>query len=144
MAKRRNDGIAFATRMVAGSGVVLVVLALLAFGFRSAFGTAIGAALATSNLWMLGKIIEALLPPGDDADGDVDDDAPPPSRSRGSSALLWSFLAGLKILVLFGGAWMLMTKGWASPMALCAGYGALPIGITLSTLRASMRTRRRL
>ncbi len=140
MADRRSDGIAFATRAVAASGVVIVVLALLAFGFRAGLGAAVGAALATSNLWLLGKIIGALLPPGDE--GDEGDDAPRDgARARGSSALLWSFLAALKILVLFGGAWMLMTKGWVSPMALCAGYGALPVGITLSTLRASMRTR---
>lgn len=171
MSDAADGGIARVTRVVAVVGVLMTAGAALAFGPRAGLGTAFGAVLAVSNLWMLGKIIGALLPPPESepetAEGDVgsgpsgsasdgepargakasegaedaeDAEEPPPPR-RGSAAV-WSLLAGVKILVLFGGAWFMMTRGWVGPMHLLAGYGSLPIGIAVSTLRPARRARR--
>jgi hypothetical protein len=49
----------------------------------------------------------------------------------------------VKILLLFGGIWLLMSKGVVSPMGLAVGYGSLFIGIALSTMTSSMRARTR-
>lgn len=165
MSDAPDEGIARVTRVVAVVGVLMTAGAMLALGPRAGLGTAFGAVLAVSNLWMLGKIIGALLPPPE-ADAEADRDAgesaaedqaapgaggdegdpeepeePPPRRG---SAAVWSLLAGVKILVLFGGAWFMMTRGWVGPMHLLAGYGSLPIGIAVSTLRPARRGRRAL
>ncbi len=60
---------------------------------------------------------------------------------RGGAA--WGVFALLKILVLFGGIGLLLMRGWVEPIPLVIGYGVLPLGITASTLVASLRPKRR-
>jgi len=60
---------------------------------------------------------------------------------RGGAA--WGAFALVKILVLFGGIWVLLTKGLVDPMALVVGYGVLPLGIAASSLIGSLSPRSR-
>ncbi|MCA9586520.1 MAG: hypothetical protein KC657_14280, partial [Myxococcales bacterium] len=82
-----------------------------------------------------------------DADGSEPKEAatsPDDRRARDRSAgrrggLAWGLLAVVKIVVLFGGMWLLLTRGWVDPIALLVGYGALPLGISAGTLGRALR-----
>jgi hypothetical protein len=58
---------------------------------------------------------------------------------RGGAA--WGLFAVLKMLVLFGAMWILLTRKLVDPMGLVAGYGVLPLGIAISSLWSSLRPR---
>jgi hypothetical protein len=60
---------------------------------------------------------------------------------RGGAA--WGAFGVLKIVVLFGGIWILLTKGWVDPIPLVVGYGVLPLGIVVSSLYSSLAPRSR-
>jgi hypothetical protein len=60
---------------------------------------------------------------------------------RGGAA--WGLFAVFKIVLLFGGIWILLTRGWVDPMPLAAGYGALPLGIFASAVWGNLAPRRR-
>lgn len=66
------------------------------------------------------------------------------SKERGKrGGAAWGVFAVLKILILFGGIGLLLMRGWVEPIPLVIGYGVLPLGITASTLVASVRPKRR-
>jgi hypothetical protein len=142
-------------KVVAGVGAVESVLALVTYGAHAAFSVATGALIAVSNLWVLGKIIASLMPKDSDAnadadaradaDGEADAKADADARANGGGGArgAWTAFAFVKILLLFGGIWLLMSKGIVSPMGLAVGYGSLFIGIALSTMLTSMRPRSR-
>ncbi len=46
----------------------------------------------------------------------------------------WAVIAVLKMILLFGGVWLLLQSGLVSAMSLAMGYAALPLGITLASL----------
>ena len=125
-------------------GGVLSVFALGLYGPKPAASVALGAAIAVANLLVMRAIVRALLPPpeGDDA-------APKPPEDvdhrgagkRGGAA--WGVFAVLKILVLFGGLWLLLTKRLVDPIPLVVGYGVLPLGIAAASLWANLRPSRR-
>jgi hypothetical protein len=100
---------------VAATALVLAVLALLGFGAEAGLGVAVGGALATVNLILFARLIEAFL------------------AQKGSSAP-WAVLGALKLLGLFAVAWIVLRTGMFSALAFAVGYAALPIGITLGTL----------
>ena len=99
---------------VAATAVVLTVAAVPTFGFQSALGVAIGGALATVNLIVFARAGRAFL------------------EKKGTTP--WAMVAVLKLVLLFGGVWMILRTGIVSPLALACGYGSLPIGITLGSL----------
>jgi len=113
----------FAIRAVAVAAVVMTVVAALAFDLHSALGTLIGGVLATANLWLFVRIAGAFL-------------------AQNGRAAPWVLLGGIKLLALFFCMFILIRRGDVSALALAAGYGALPIGITLSTLFARPRPTR--
>jgi hypothetical protein len=100
---------------VLGSTVVLSLGALGFFGGRAALGVLIGGALATINLWVFGRIGEALI------------------ARRGQTAPA-SFITLIKLGVLFGAVWLILKSGVVSGLSLVVGYGALPLGITIGSL----------
>jgi|GEM_PF-1426437 len=80
-----------------------------------------------------------------EADADADAAGAPSPRAardhraegkRGGAA--WGVFALLKILVLFGAIWVLLTRGLVDPIPLVVGYGVLPLGIAASSLVASL------
>jgi len=102
---------------VAGCGVLLAIGALIWAGGWAALGVAIGAVIATSNLWLLAYILRGVL-----------------SGSRWSRA--WGAAGGLKLLALLGGAWLLIRYEVVSGLTLVIGYAALPLGATLGSVLA--------
>lgn len=154
-AAREQDDAAFATVVAAGLGIVLVVAAGATLGGRTAAAVAVGAAIAVANLAALRATIRALVrPPREDevpADADAEEGAaedPALASRRARDAgrrggVGWGIFAVLKIAVLFGGVWILLTRGLVAPIPLVVGYAVLPLGIVATTLRTSMRPRRR-
>lgn len=110
-----DEGIRAAMTAVTVSAGVFAAIAGITFNVRTACGVGIGGVFALANLWAFARIGEAFL-----------------SR-RGASAP-WAAFAVLKMAGLFGGVWLILRTGVASPMALAVGYGALPIGITIGTM----------
>jgi hypothetical protein len=106
---------------VALSGVALALCALAVFGAKSGLSVAVGAGVATGNLWVLGRIVAALLPA--EAAG-----------ARAQSRAGWVLVAMLKMVGLVVLLWLLMRHGGVSPLSLMAGFGALPIGIAIGSL----------
>ncbi len=100
---------------VAGTGAVLTLGAVAAYGARAALGVGIGGAIATANLWVFSKIGEAFI------------------GRRGNSAP-WAVIAVIKLIALLGGIWLILRSGIVSGLALMIGYTALIVGITLGTL----------
>lgn len=101
---------------VALFGVVLALLTLAGWGIHSAGGVALGAAIATLNLWAFTRIGQALL-----------------SGQEGHAAR-WASFGVFKLVALMVGIYMLIEFGLVEPIPLMVGYAALPGGITLATL----------
>jgi hypothetical protein len=106
---------------VAISGAVLAVAALAVADRWSAFSVAMGGAIATANLWVLARIVHALLPTN--AEG-----------ARAQSRAGWALVAAVKMVGLVGVVWLLMRHGVVSPVPMMVGIGALPIGIAIGGL----------
>ncbi|MDB5213689.1 MAG: hypothetical protein JWO86_1616 [Myxococcaceae bacterium] len=151
-------------------GLVLAVAALAVLGMRAGVSVAIGAAIAVANLVMMSAIVRAVLRPAEaeaeamadanvkanaEAKADADADASASTNEdeeadavdhvaegkRGAAA--WGAFGLLKILVLFGGIYVLLTKGLVDPMPLVVGYGVLPLGIAASSLFSGLAPRSR-
>lgn len=110
-----DEGVRAAMMSVALSAGVLAAGAFAAFDLGTARGVAVGGAFALANLWAFARIGEAFL-------------------SRRGAGAPWAAFAMFKLAGLFGGVWLILRSGIASPLALAVGYGALPIGITLGTM----------
>jgi hypothetical protein len=107
----------FVTAMVAvlSLGALMAITAELSWGARMALSVGAGAAIAASNLYVLSRIVGAMI-------------------AGGAGAGAWGVIAFMKMLILFGGIWMMMTRGLVDPMGLLAGYGSLPIGIVIGSI----------
>jgi hypothetical protein len=154
-----------------GLGLALSIAAVALFNLRTSLSVAVGALIAVANLVTMSAIIRALVKSSDEADADaapgltaeadpsapasppaaVDGEADPSAEAsppidhraegrRGGAA--WGGFALLKILVLFGGIWILLTRGWVDPIPLVVGYGVLPLGIAASSVLSSLAPRR--
>jgi hypothetical protein len=160
MTKKTDEGPAAGIRpalgIVAAVGAVLTVGALALFPVKTGLSVLVGALVGVSNLWVLAKIVEALLTPDPDEEPvaeakDTDSEEPAeaaeskaqepkePKKAKSSFSGAWGALAAVKMLVLFGGTWILMTRGLVDPMGLLVGYGSLPIGVALSGVVAGLR-----
>ncbi|AGP41168.1 ATP synthase subunit I [Sorangium cellulosum] len=102
-------------RWVAGTAAVLAVAALLAYGVRAALGVGIGGAIATANLYVFARIVDAFL-------------------SRRGHTVSWTLIAIIKLLGLMGGVWLVLKSELVSGVALMVGYASLVVGISLGTL----------
>lgn len=153
-------------------GLALAIGALALFGTRAALSVVAGATIAVANLVTMSAIIRALLRVPDDdatatataapgvatataadaattepgatpADAEPDPDAPDHVREGKRGGAAWGAFAVVKIVVLFGGIWVLLTRGLVDPMPLVAGYGVLPLGIAAASLYTSLAPRSR-
>ena len=117
-ATRKNDTRQRASLWaVAATGAVLAVAALPLVGLRGALGVAVGAGLATLNLWAIGLIMRRLF-------------------SDHVSVAPWALLAAAKVGVLFGAVYLLVFSGFVDILAVVVGYGALPLGVMAAQLGA--------
>jgi hypothetical protein len=110
--------VVFATVGVCGG--VLAVGALALRGGLGGVSVLVGAMIALGNLYVLRRILSAILAPHSDA------------ASHGAAA--WSIISLGKLMFLFTGMWLLMTRHLVAPMELFVGYLALPIGIAIGAL----------
>jgi hypothetical protein len=104
-----------AVMSVGVTALVLATMSGLTFGMRAAVGVVAGGALATANLAFFARLVAAFL------------------AQKGSSAP-WAVLGVLKLVGLFAVAWVVLNTGLFPAIWFAVGYGALPIGITVSTL----------
>ncbi|WP_434043717.1 MULTISPECIES: ATP synthase subunit I [Sorangium] len=102
-------------RWVAGTAAVLSVAGLLAYGVRAALGVAIGGAIATANLYVFARIVDAFI-------------------SRRGHTVSWTVIAMVKLTALMGGVWLILKSEAVSGVALMVGYASLVVGISLGTL----------
>lgn len=146
---------------VAAIGAALTVGAFALFPARTGASVLVGAVIATSNLYVLIRVVEALLTPADDPADDpaarpdpsppselAPESAPdegreptPPSKPKSTFSAAWALLGVVKMLVLFGGIWALMTRELVDPIGLVVGYGCLPLGVSLRGLLPALRPR---
>jgi len=117
--KSAGSDVNVALAATAGFGVVATMTALLVFHGRAAVGVAAGAAIAAANLWVFKKLGQAFL------------------TNSGSTRALWGVIAAMKFVVLLVGVGLLLRYRVVDALALIVGYGALPVGITLSTFLVS-------
>jgi hypothetical protein len=100
---------------VFGCGMCFVVAGAALYGLRAGLGVLLGALLATLNLWVFARVGQAFV-------------------SRAGNTAPWSVVAVLKLVLLFGGVWVVLKTEVVSPLALAAGYAALPFGVTFASL----------
>jgi ATP synthase I chain len=108
-------------KSVALAGAGLALGGAVFVGLRAAISVALGATLAVGNLWVLARVVAALLP----------------ADSVGASAqsrVAWALVALLKMGGLFAVVWLLMRHGVVDPLAMLVGFMALPIGIAIGSL----------
>lgn len=147
-------------------GLALTIGAFAVLGSRAGLSVAAGATIAVANLVAMSAIIRRVLQPADDLPDDtsppkpdLDLDADLEARAdaelaadakvdpidhaaegkRGGAA--WGAFGFAKIIFLFGGIYLLLTRGMVDPMPLVVGYGVLPLGIAASSLFTSLSPR---
>jgi uncharacterized membrane protein len=106
---------------VAITGGVFALAAAVVAGPLTAFSVAVGAAVATANLWALARILAALIPRTE-------------AGAQTQSRAAWGIVAIVKVLGLVAVVWLLMRHGIVSPIPMLVGFGALPIGIAIGSL----------
>lgn len=149
--KKKDEGPAAGIRpalgFVSAVGALFTLGALAFFPMKTGLSVFAGALVAASNLWVLSKIVEAILVPpddeGDEGDETSDEAKPAPKEPKKTFSGAWGALALVKILVLFGGAWILMTRGLVDPIGLVVGYGSLPVGVALSGVFSGLKPSKR-
>jgi hypothetical protein len=100
---------------VAGCGVLFAVLAAAFADVQTGAGVLLGGAIATLNLFVFIRISQAFV-------------------ARQGNTVPWAVVAVLKLVLLFGGVWLLLKSGWVSGLSLAIGYAALPFGVTFASL----------
>ncbi|MBX3207690.1 MAG: ATP synthase subunit I [Labilithrix sp.] len=135
-----------AAKAAALLGCVLALGALGTHGARAAASVLVGAAIAVANLLTMRAIIRALIQPpaepDDAATGKGKDERTNHERTGRRGGAAWGIFAAFKILLLFGGVWILLTRELVDPMPLVIGYGVLPLGIAASALWSSLAASR--
>ena len=109
-----------AFRAVAVAGACLSIGLFFEGGVVPGVSAAIGAGVAFANLYVLSRIVFAVAVPYVDA--------------KENAGFVWGVIALGKMMVLFGGLWVLMTHHWVDPIPLVVGYGSLPIGIAIGAV----------
>jgi hypothetical protein len=116
-----NDDAGQAVKAAAILGAVLSLATLHLYGTRAAFSVLVGAAMGVGNLVAMRTILRNVL--------------------RGSGSAAWALFAGLKIVLLFGGLWFVLTRRLVDPMPLVVGYMVMPLGIVGSAIWSALRSR---
>lgn len=152
----RTISVAITAAALFGAAFALGALAL--YGTRSALSVVVGAGVAVTNMLAMTAIIRSMARPAppDEPAAPAERDEPPPSeeregeerdpereraaeearhRARGTrGGLLWGAFAAIKMVVVFGGIWILLTRRVVDPIPLLVGYGAMPLGIVISAI----------
>jgi ATP synthase I chain len=102
-----------------GIGLLASLVALLFWDGRVGAGVFVGAALAVANLWVFKRLGHAFL------------------SEKGKSRAMWGLIAVFKFVALMIGVALLLRHDVVGAIPLIVGYGALPVGITLSNFMAA-------
>ena len=125
---------------VAAVGGAFTLGALVLGGMLVGLSVGIGAALAVGNLWVLGRVVVALLPGG--SPSGTAEDEPRDERGQASGqANGWVVVGALKMVGLMAIVWLLMKHGVVSPLLLVVGFAALPVGIAIGAVVSDRATR---
>ena len=103
------------------TGVVAIAFTILSAVLQGTFfavGTLIGGVLATLNLMVFARVAAAFI------------------EQKGRSTP-WAIIGGIKLIGLFLCVYIILSRGDISAVAFIMGYGALPVGISIGTLRAN-------
>jgi hypothetical protein len=111
-----DHGLRAALWAVAISGALLTLASPFVLGRGGIFGVALGSAIATLNLWSLGRIVRAFM---------------------NGAGLPWVLLGALKLVGLVALLGLALKLGLTSVIPLAIGYGALPVGIVFAQLSAA-------
>jgi hypothetical protein len=114
-AAKRDPVLVGAVKAAAASALTLTLAMALLIDVGFAIGTFIGGVLATVNLILFIRLGEAWL-------------------SQKGTGAPWGILGALKLLGLFTCVAIILRQGAVSALAFVIGYGALPIGIAMSSL----------
>lgn len=150
--KTERDDIKTSIKAAAVLGAIFTLVAVATHDGRTAMSVGLGAAIAVANLLTMRAIVRALIqaPEGEEEEGSVepveqDGEAAEKKDHRAAGkrgGWAWGLFATFKILILFGGIWLLLSKGLVAPIPLVVGYGVLPLGIAAAGLRNSLSPRR--
>ena len=110
-----RHGLRAALYAVALCGALLTLASPFVLGSKGVVGVALGAAIATLNLWALGRIVRAFM---------------------NGAGLPWVLLAALKLVGLLALIALVLKLGITTVIPLAIGYGALPVGIVFAQLGA--------
>jgi len=111
-----DQGLRAAIWAVAISGALLTLVSPFVLGRGGIIGVALGAAIATLNLWSLGRIVRAFM---------------------NGAGLPWVLLGALKLVGLVALLALVLQLGFTTVVPLAFGYGALPLGIVFAQLSAA-------
>lgn len=111
-----RNGLRAALFAVAISGALLTLASPFVLGRGGMVGVALGAAIATLNLWALGRIVRAFM---------------------NGAGLPWVLLAAFKLIGLVALLALVLELGVTTVIPLAVGYGALPVGIVFAQLGAA-------
>ena len=137
--KTERDDIKTSVKAAAVLGAIFTLAAFGTHDAKTGFSVAVGSAVAVANLLTMRAIVRALIrAPEEEAEPDDGKDHRAAGK-RGGAA--WGVFALLKIFLLFGGIWILLSKGLVAPIPLVVGYGVLPLGIAGAGLWNSLRPR---
>jgi hypothetical protein len=146
----KDDSGLAAVKAAAILGAIFTLVAAGLYNAHTALSVAVGAGIAIANLLMLRAIIRALVrapvpgkPEGSDPEGSTGEKTSQDHAAIGRrGGVAWAVFAVLKIFLLFGGVWILLTRGLVAPIPLVVGYGVLPLGIAAASLWSSLGPRR--
>jgi hypothetical protein len=140
--KTERDDIKTSVKAAAIMGAVFTLAAFGTHDAKTGFSVAVGSAIAVANLLTMRAIVRALIRPPEEAEEEGEPDEKKDHRAAGKrGGAAWGVFALLKIFFLFGGIWILLSKGLVAPIPLVVGYGVLPLGIAAAGLWNSLRPR---
>ncbi|MBL8739486.1 MAG: ATP synthase subunit I [Myxococcales bacterium] len=114
---KRDPALGSSVRATAAAAIVLAVGAAVVVDPWYAVGTLIGGVMATANLVLFIRIVETFI-----------------AQSQAGKAVPWAMLWALKLAGLFLCVFVILRRGDVNALAFVMGYGALPIGIAVSSL----------
>ena len=142
--KTERDDIKTSVKAAAVLGAIFTVAAFGTHDAKTAMSVALGAGIAVANLLTMRAIVRALVSaPEDEGEEEGETAEKRDHRAAGKrGGAAWGIFAVLKIFVLFGGIWILLSKGLVAPIPLVVGYGVLPLGIAGAGVWNSLKPRR--
>ena len=108
------------TIYVAGSAVLLTIVAFIAAGPATGSGAVVGGLFATGNWYAMRWLVQRILT----------------SNDRGK--MIWGSLLTLKMSAILGVVWLILATGWVEPAGFAIGLSGLVLGGVVGGLHLSL------